>query len=513
MVDYTLYLVTSQTLLPPGVDLLAQIQHALDGGITVLQLREKEIRTAAFIQLAKQVLLLAKRYNVPLIINDRVDVMLAVDADGVHVGQDDMDAATVRQMIGNKKILGVSINTVEEAEKAIQDGADYIGVGAIFDTQTKALTVPPCGIAGCREILKYCKVVRQSKIKTVAIGGINLSNIQRLKYQTTIGTPQNYDQFTLDGVAVVSAIISSPDAKSDTKALKECWKKNIHARLDVKLSPNTVDTLKQRIGSIPETILKKNPLVHHITNNVVKNFSANVALAIGASPIMSEEREEIDDLSRNSGALLLNIGTVGAQLTETMLYAVKKSNENRVPIVFDPVGAGASTFRANATREFLASGIMTVIKGNEGEIQTILRGKGAMRGVDSISCGTLEDKIHLVEETALRERTVIVCTGRYDVISNGKCTVVCSNGHALLGQVTGTGCTLGSVIAACCVVEEDPFSAAVAAVAWYGVAAELAAEVSNGPGSFVPNFIDRLSQVQKGEIPSWIEKVNLEIIQ
>ncbi|OLL24497.1 putative thiamine biosynthetic bifunctional enzyme [Neolecta irregularis DAH-3] len=513
MVDYTLYLVASQSFLPPGVDLLTQIQYALEGGITVLQLREKEITTAAFVRLAKQVLALAKGYNVPLIINDRVDVMLAVDADGVHIGQDDMDAATVRQLIGSKKILGVSTNTVEEAQKAINNGADYIGIGAIFHTQTKALTVPPCGIAGCREIIKYCKLTQQSKIKTVAIGGINLSNIQRVKYQTAIQIPKDNIQFTLDGVAVVTAIISSADAKSDTKALKESWNRGICSRLDLNLCPRNLDTLKQRIGSIPENVLKTNPLIHHITNNVVKNFSANITLAVGASPIMSEERAEIDDLSRASGALLLNMGTLDTQRTETMLYAVKKSNENKVPIVFDPVGAGASNFRANATREFLESGIMNVIKGNEGELLTILKGKGAMKGVDSISCGTLEDKVHLVEEISLRERTVVVCTGRHDVISDGRCTVVCSNGHPVLGQVTGTGCALGSVIAACCAVEEDTFSATVAAVAWYGIAAELAAAECNGPGSFMPTFIDRLSQVQKSEVSLWMSKVDLEMIQ
>lgn len=147
-VDYALYLVTERSLLPEGHDFLEHLESCLKGGVTLVQLREKNLDTRPFINLAKQTKAITQKYNVPLIINDRVDVALAIDADGVHVGQDDMPLTQVRQFIGPNKIIGVSVNNIQEALEAVSGGADYLGIGAVWFTSTKKLSKKPLGVEG-----------------------------------------------------------------------------------------------------------------------------------------------------------------------------------------------------------------------------------------------------------------------------------------------------------------------------------------------------------------------------
>ncbi len=179
-----------------------QIELSLKGGVTFLQLREKNLSEEEFLKEAREIKALAKEYKVPFIINDNVDVAMKVDADGVHVGQDDKDAKEVRKIIGKNKILGVSAQTIKQAIKAEKDGADYIGVGAVFPTGTKKdaenLSI---------EILK--KICQSVTIPVVAIGGITKENILKLKGSN------------IAGVALVSAIFASKDIKQDCQKLKE----------------------------------------------------------------------------------------------------------------------------------------------------------------------------------------------------------------------------------------------------------------------------------------------------
>lgn len=147
-VDYSLYLVTDRSLVPEGKTFLGQIERALEGGVTLVQLREKETETGAFINFALKVKELTRKYGVPLIINDRLDVAQAIDAEGVHIGQDDMPLIQARQILGPKKIIGVSCNNEEEAEIAIRDGADYLGIGAVWFTSTKKNIKTPLGVEG-----------------------------------------------------------------------------------------------------------------------------------------------------------------------------------------------------------------------------------------------------------------------------------------------------------------------------------------------------------------------------
>jgi thiamine-phosphate pyrophosphorylase len=203
-IDYTLYLVTDRDLMSTKT-LEDAVEQALEGGCTLVQLREKTASSRDFYETALNVKAVTDRYNVPLIINDRVDIALAVDAAGVHVGQSDLPAKVVRQIIGEDKILGVSAGTVEKAVQAQQDGADYIGVGALYSTSTKADAK-----AVSRE--RLMEIRKAVTIPLVGIGGINAENAGQLK------------ETGIDGIAVVSAIISQKDITGSAQRLLEIFK-------------------------------------------------------------------------------------------------------------------------------------------------------------------------------------------------------------------------------------------------------------------------------------------------
>ena len=197
-IDLSLYLVTDKS--DDVEKFLNTIEEAIKGGVTVVQIREKTAETLDFYNLALKVKEITTKYNVPLIINDRVDVALAIDADGVHVGQSDMPCDVTRKLIGNDKILGVSAATIEEAQKAEMDGADYIGTGAVFPTATKD-DAPKITKKDLKE------VVDSINIPVVAIGGITLDNAHELK-DTGIA-----------GLSVVSAIMSAENPKKASEEL------------------------------------------------------------------------------------------------------------------------------------------------------------------------------------------------------------------------------------------------------------------------------------------------------
>lgn len=200
-IDYKLYLVTDRGILK-GRDIAVAVEAAIKGGATLVQLREKDITTFDFYKVALKVKEVTSSYGVPLIINDRIDIALAVDAEGIHVGQSDMPCEIVRKIVGNDKIVGVSTSTIEEAKKAEKDGADYIGVGAVFPTSSKddAKSVS----------IELLKVIKESVgIPVVAIGGISSKNVALLK-------PAN-----IEGVAVISDILGKDDITLAAKELKE----------------------------------------------------------------------------------------------------------------------------------------------------------------------------------------------------------------------------------------------------------------------------------------------------
>jgi thiamine-phosphate pyrophosphorylase len=204
-IDYTLYLVTDKKK-KKDVEFLDIIEKSIKGGVNLVQLREKTGATKDFYNLALKVKKITSKYGIPLIINDRIDIALAIDADGVHVGQNDMPCSVTREIIGDEKILGVSAATIEEAKKAEKDGADYVGSGAVFPTATKD-DAP-------KITAKYLKEISESiSIPTVAIGGINLNNIKELK------------NTGIKGISVVSAIMESNNPKRSAVELKKEFNK------------------------------------------------------------------------------------------------------------------------------------------------------------------------------------------------------------------------------------------------------------------------------------------------
>ena len=197
--DPTLYFITDSTNYTEE-EFLFRVEQALKGGATLLQLREKEKSTREYIELAEKVHKIAKRYNVPLIIDDRVDVALAIDAEGVHVGASDMPIATARRLMGEDKIVGATAKTVPWAKEAYEQGADYLGVGAIYPTTTKVVTV----LTSTETLDEITKAV---PIPVNAIGGLNKDNIDILK---GIG---------ISGICIVSAIMKAENPADETKTL------------------------------------------------------------------------------------------------------------------------------------------------------------------------------------------------------------------------------------------------------------------------------------------------------
>ncbi len=199
--DYTLYLVTDAAL-SRGRSHQEVVEAAILGGVTIVQYREKDASTRRMIEEALELRDLCRRHGVPFIVNDRVDVALAVDADGVHVGQDDMPASVARRLIGPDKILGVSADKVEHAIAAQADGADYVGASPIFSTPTKADAPQPIGVAGLLQMARACP------LPIVAIGGINASNAASMIRAGAAG------------VAVVSAIVNAEDVRAAAAELR-----------------------------------------------------------------------------------------------------------------------------------------------------------------------------------------------------------------------------------------------------------------------------------------------------
>lgn len=199
-INYNLYVITDRKL-AGNQPLFNIIESAIAGGATIIQYREKQKSTKAMIGEARDLLEITKQANIPLIINDRIDVALAVDADGVHVGQDDCPAGLARKLIGNNKILGVSVKSVNEAVKAVNDGADYLGVGDIFGTKTKSDAGAPVGL----EVLE--NIAGKVSLPIVGIGGINKENAGSV---ISSGA---------DGIAVISAIIGTPDPEKEARQM------------------------------------------------------------------------------------------------------------------------------------------------------------------------------------------------------------------------------------------------------------------------------------------------------
>jgi hydroxyethylthiazole kinase len=240
---------------------------------------------------------------------------------------------------------------------------------------------------------------------------------------------------------------------------------------------------------------ERRPLVHQITNYVVMNETANATLALGALPVMAHAREEVEEMVALAGALVLNIGTLSPLWVEAMLLAGKAANEHGIPVVLDPVGAGATRFRTETARRLLAEVKVAVLRGNQGEVATLVGIQAEVRGVESIGAGA--EPAQLARAAARNLGLVVAVTGPVDHVSDGDRVLAIANGDELLSAVTGTGC-MSSAITGCflAVARDRPLETAAEALAAFGVAAEDAAREAKGPGSFHVGLYDALAGLE-----------------
>jgi len=246
-----------------------------------------------------------------------------------------------------------------------------------------------------------------------------------------------------------------------------------------------------RPGPDLAAIRQRRPLVHQITNYVVMNETANATLALGALPVMAHAIEEVEEMASVAGALVLNIGTLSEHWIEAMLLAAKAANGAGVPVVLDPVGAGATKLRTETAKRILAEAEITVVRGNAAEVATLAGRQAEIRGVESI--GASDSGAELARAAASELGCVVAVTGPVDHVSDGDRVIAVANGHELLGTVTGTGC-MASAITGCflAVARDRPLEAAAEALVVFGLAGEDAAQGASGPGSFHVNLYDAL---------------------
>jgi hydroxyethylthiazole kinase len=252
-------------------------------------------------------------------------------------------------------------------------------------------------------------------------------------------------------------------------------------------------------GATLRTIRERKPLVHNITNYVVMNETANATLALGALPVMAHAGEEVEEMARLASALVLNVGTLSSHWVDAMLLAGGAATARGIPIVLDPVGAGATQYRTLTAHRILDSVEVTVVRGNAGEVATLVGAHAEVRGVESIVAGL--EPAELARTAARRLGVVASVTGPVDHVSDGDRVLSVANGHELLAIVTGTGC-MSSALTGCFLAAKpgDPVEAAAEALAAFGVAAEDAARDADGPGTFHARLYDGLYALDPGTL-------------
>lgn len=247
------------------------------------------------------------------------------------------------------------------------------------------------------------------------------------------------------------------------------------------------------LAEILNNIRKLSPMVHCMVNLVTANDCANLVLACGASPIMAEDAEEVEEVTAQCDGLVLNLGTPNPRKIEALLRAGQAANKLGHPVVFDPVGVGSSQLRMQAAMEILRTVKLTVIRGNASEIRTMATGTMAHRGVD-VDEGLSSGGESLARELALHTGAVVVLSGNADIVTDGKKTYRVGNGHPMMRSVTGTGCQMSCLIGACVAANPgDPLRAALGAVCTMGLCGEIAfarLKAQDGNASYRNYIID-----------------------
>lgn len=256
-------------------------------------------------------------------------------------------------------------------------------------------------------------------------------------------------------------------------------------------------SIQKQAAKLLTEVREQVPLVHNITNYVTVNDVANAVLAIGGSPIMADDYEEAADITSIAKALVINIGTLNQRTIDSMIAAGKMANELGIPVVLDPVGAGASRLRNATTQEIIENVDISILRGNLSEVSFVAGLSVATKGVDVSAEDEKHDAVEVAKSVANRLNCVTVITGTVDVISDGTAVLKIANGHPMLSKVTGTGCMTSALIGAYAGVTRDYFTAAAAGTASMGIAGEIAYEKAGkiGTGSFHIAIIDALSKL------------------
>ena len=269
---------------------------------------------------------------------------------------------------------------------------------------------------------------------------------------------------------------------------------------------NSADNIPEGIppvDSIWEDVLRirtEAPLVHNITNYVVMNTTANALLALGASPVMAHAVEEVEAMVDLAGALVLNIGTLSPMWVDAMVHAGCRARERGIPIVFDPVGSGATPYRTATARRILEEARPTVIRGNASEIRSLAGTDMSTKGVDSLH--TPEQSLKEIAALSREWGCAVSVSGPVDIIVAGDTVISVANGHPLMSRVTGSGCTATAITGAFLAVRSSAVLAAAHAMVTVGVAGELAAQRADGPGTFFPYFLDALYKLDRSHLES-----------
>jgi hydroxyethylthiazole kinase len=245
-------------------------------------------------------------------------------------------------------------------------------------------------------------------------------------------------------------------------------------------------------------IRKKSPLVHNITNYVVMNSTANALLAIGASPVMAHSADEVEEMVGIASSLVINIGTLSEAWIKSMLLAGKAANKKGIPVIFDPVGAGATTYRTKTCLQIIKECKPSVIRGNASEIIALVNSQSKTKGVDSTASS--DSAIESAKILAKNTGSVVVISGPADYITDGERIAEVRNGSEMMAKVTGLGCTATAITGAFAAVNSNSFEAATHAMAIMGIAGELAAAKSEGTGTMQVNFLDELYKISEIEI-------------
>lgn len=257
----------------------------------------------------------------------------------------------------------------------------------------------------------------------------------------------------------------------------------------------------EKIKQLTQKIKQDRPLVLNITNDVTMDFIANGLLSLGASPVMSQAEQDVDDLIKFSQSIVINLGTLNEKFIELCEHTCRVANTLKKPIILDPVGAGATKYRTDAAAKLLDQYHIAIIRGNASEIMALSAASCVTKGVDSTAAS--DEAVENAKALSKKYNAAVVISGKTDFIIDADKLNQLDYGSALMPMITGTGCLLSSVVGAFHAAEQDRFLAASAACAFYGVSGEIAAKIAKGPGSFKPAFLDALYNEHKRE---WYEK-------